>query len=142
MKKINLRDFYPQIRADCFISVSDEILETMQQAQRDEQSYRRYLRLHHAQYSLEWQQSIGPNHVLSDTPTPQEVVEWDENVKRLHEAIASLPVTQRRRIIAYYFLEWSVTQIAAAEKVHHHAVEISIQRGIRNIKKILEKWLG
>lgn len=58
---------------------------------------------------------------------------------QLHKAIAQLPVTQRRRLLLYYFGGYTYAQIAEMEGCKHPAVMKSVAAAENNIKKLLAK---
>ena len=54
MKKINLREFYPDIyTTDFFVNVTEEVMETIRVAERAEAAYERKMYRYKAQYSLD-----------------------------------------------------------------------------------------
>ena len=56
MKKINLREFYPDIyTTDFFVDVTEEVMETIRAAERAEAAYERKMYRYKAQYySILW----------------------------------------------------------------------------------------
>lgn len=60
--------------------------------------------------------------------------------KELKNAIEKLPEIQRRRIKKYYFDNKNEYQIAREEKTTHQSVHIILERGIKNLKKILKNF--
>ena len=51
MKKINLREFYPDIyTTDFFVDVTEEVMETIRAAERAEAAYERKMYRYKAQY--------------------------------------------------------------------------------------------
>ena len=59
--------------------------------------------------------------------------------QELHEAIACLPATQRRRLLLYYFGGYTYEQIAQMEGCRHPAVIKSVAAAERKIKKHLSE---
>ena len=54
MKKINLRELYPDVYpTDFFIDVTEEVMETIRAAERAEAAYERKMYRYKAQYSLD-----------------------------------------------------------------------------------------
>ena len=54
MTEINLRDYYPDYyKADCIVTVPDEVAAIMQEHDRLEAAYRRRTYYHKAHYSLD-----------------------------------------------------------------------------------------
>ena len=72
---------------------------------------------------------------------PQEPVEETVfqrvEVDKLHRAIAKLPEKQRRRLVLYYFGEFTYEQIADMEGCKHPAVMKSISSALKKLKNFL-----
>ena len=59
MKKINLRELYPDVYpTDFFIDVTEEVMETIRAAERAEAAYERKMYRYKAQYSLDCENGI------------------------------------------------------------------------------------
>ena len=59
MKKINLRELYPDVyTTDFFIDVTEEVVETIRAAERAEAAYERKMYRYKAQYSLDCENGI------------------------------------------------------------------------------------
>ncbi len=75
MKKINLRELYPDIyTTDFFVDVTEEVMETIRAAERAEAAYERKMYRYKAQYSLDCENGIE-NAVLLKPQTPEMVLE-------------------------------------------------------------------
>ena len=71
MKKINLRELYPDVYpTDFFIDVTEEVMETIRAAERAEAAYERKMYRYKAQYSLDCENGIE-NAVLLKPQTPE-----------------------------------------------------------------------
>lgn len=70
--------------------------------------------------------------------TPEQVMENKENRAVLYAAIGQLPPVQARRIYAHYILGINRAALARAEGVGISRISGSIDRGLLNLKKILE----
>ena len=71
MKKINLRELYPDVYAtDFFVDVTEEVMETIRAAERAEAAYERKMYRYKAQYSLDCENGIE-NAVLLKPPEKQ-----------------------------------------------------------------------
>ena len=71
MKKINLREFYPDVyTTDFFVDVTEEVMETIRAAERAEAAYERKMYRYKAQYSLDCENGIE-NAVLLKPQTPE-----------------------------------------------------------------------
>ena len=71
--------------------------------------------------------------------TPAEILEQKEKDARLYQALASLPEKQRNRIASHFLLGMSISEIAKSEGSGVSSVHEGIQRGLRRLKKVLEK---
>ena len=59
MKKVNLRDLYPDVyKTDHFVEVTEDVLETIQAAERAEAAYDRRVYRYKAHYSLDCDNGI------------------------------------------------------------------------------------
>ena len=123
MKKINLRELYPNVyTTDFFVDVTEEVMETIRAAERAEAAYERKMYRYKAQYSLDCENGIE-NAVLLKPQTPEMLLEE----KQLRE--------QAKRIYARYYLGMRVSEIAAAEGVDPSRVRDSIRRGLKQLAK-------
>ena len=52
--------------------------------------------------------------------------------------MSALPEKQHRRIYAHYILKIPPSEIARLDGVDHRTVNISIQRGLRNLERYLK----
>ena len=59
--------------------------------------------------------------------------------QELHKAIAQLPVTQRRRLLLYYFGGYTYEQIAQMEGCKYPAIIKSVSAAEKKIKKYFSK---
>ena len=67
----------------------------------------------------------------------EEIVSQQMEVDKLHRAIAQLPEKQRRRLVLYYFGEFTYDQIADMEGCKHPAVMKSISSALKKLKNFL-----
>ena len=59
MKKVNLRDLYPDVyKTDYFVEVTEDVLETIRAAERAEAAYDRRMYRYKAHYSLDCDNGI------------------------------------------------------------------------------------
>ncbi len=69
MPKINLRDFYPWCNEDIFVENTEEMLEAMKAADRQQEAYRRRTYCYKAQFSLDCNDGME-NAVLHHSSSP------------------------------------------------------------------------
>lgn len=67
----------------------------------------------------------------------EETVSQRMEVDKLHQAIAQLPEKQRRRLVLYYFGEFTYEQIAAMEGCTISPIKRSVEKAIENLKNFL-----
>ena len=77
-------------------------------------------------------------HVLFRVAAPDEYYEKRVTSEQLHAAMSALPEKQHRRIYAHYILKIPPSEIARLDGVDHRTVNISIQRGLRNLERYLK----
>ena len=75
MKKINLRELYPDVyTTDFFVDVTEEVMEAIRAAERAEAAYDRRMYRYKAHYSLDCDNGIE-NAVLLKPQTPEMLLE-------------------------------------------------------------------
>ena len=122
MQTINLKQYYPFCKEDIFVEVSDEIVEAFLLDKRAEAARDRKMFRYKAFYSLDCNDGIENAAIGWAQPSPEdyliekeELAEYEELIRRLYEAISSLPPMQARRVHARYMLGMKVKDIAAME---------------------------
>lgn len=135
MKKINLRELYPDVyTTDFFIDVTEKVMETIRAAERAEAAYERKMYRYKAQYSLDCENGIE-NAVLLKPQTPEMLLEEKQLQEQLYAAVTKLPEKQAKRIYARYYLGMTVNEIAEVEGVDPSRVRDSIRRGLKQLGK-------
>ena len=71
--------------------------------------------------------------------TVEDIVFRQLQNEMLHKAILQLPEIQRRRLVLYYFGNFTYEQIAEMEGCKHPAIIKSIKAAISNLKKYFSK---
>ena len=135
MKKVNLRDLYPDVyKNDHFVEVTEDVLETIRAAERAEAAYDRRMYRYKAHYSLDCDNGIE-NAILMKPQTPEMLLEEKQLREQLYAAVMALPEKQAKRIYARYYLGMRVSEIAVAEDVDPSRVRDSIRRGLKQLAK-------
>ncbi len=117
MKKINLRELYPDVyTTDFFVDVTEEVMETIRAAERAEAAYERKMYRYKAQYSLDCGNGIE-NTVPLKPQTPEMLLEEKQFQEQVYAAVMQLPEKQAKRIYARYYLGMTVNKIAEVEGV-------------------------
>ena len=96
MKKINLRELYPDVyTTDFFVDVTEEVMETIRAAERAEAAYERKMYRYKAQYSLDCENGIE-NAVLLKPQTPEMLLEEKQFQEQVYTAVMKLPEKQAK----------------------------------------------
>ena len=140
MKTINLRDFYYWYTQDEFIEVTDEVAAELYADKRYEKAYERQMYRYDAHYTLDADNGIEASAIVHTTDYPEAIFEMKGRYCRLCYALNSLPEIQGRRVEAHFLLGMSRKEIAVAEGVSESAVNESIDRGLRAMKKYFENF--
>lgn len=140
MKTIDLKKYYynPELYEESnIVDVSDEVANVMEQSLHDEKSA--YMRGYRAKayYSLDYGNGIE-NYVIFHEETPEETYERKMTMQQLNEALSKLPIKQGQHIYAFYFLEKTCKEIAAAENISTRAVQKSLKCGLKKLGKLLK----
>ena len=133
MKRVNLRDLYPDVyKTDHFVEVTEDVQETIRAAERAEDAYDRRMYRYKEHYSLDCDNGIE-NAILMKPQTPEMLLEEKQLREQLYAAVMALPEKQAKRIYARYYL--GVSEIAVAEDVDPSRVRDSIRRGLKQLAK-------
>ena len=140
MKKVNLRELYPDIyKTDVFIEVSSEVQEVFLTDKRAEAARQRQMYNYKAYYSLDCDNGIEKQ-VVYQPPTPEMLMEEKQLREQLYSAVMALPEKQAKRIYARFYLGMTVKEIAKTEGVDLSRVYDRIQRGSKWLDKNLKKF--
>ena len=138
MKKINLRELYPDVyTTDFLVDVTEEVMEAIRAAERAEAAYDRRMYRYKAHYSLDCDNGIE-NAVLLKPQTPEMVLEEKQFQEQVYAAVMKLPEKQAKRIYARYYLGMTVNEIAEVEGVDPSRVRDSIRRGLKQLAKFFK----
>lgn len=140
MKKIMLNNEYYWYKKDEYIEVSDEVAAVFEDAFNAEENYRVKAIQHRAIYSLDAEDGIEKD-ILFVAMTPIELYERKLSMQELYSALRELPEIQFKRVIAYYFHNMTMAEIADVEGVSINVVSKTIDRALKNLEKILKKGL-
>ncbi len=96
MKKVNLRDLYPDVyKSDHFVEVTEDVLETIRDSERAEAAYDRRMYRYKAHYSLDCDNGIE-NAILMKPQTPEMLLEEKQLREKLYAAVMALPEKQAK----------------------------------------------
>ena len=126
MKKINLRDYYPYYTQDMIVEVPDEVALLLREYMLLEEAYRIRTYRYKAFYSLDRDEGIE-REILQKPLNPAEIWEQRQMTELIYKGLSKLPVKQRQRIYAHFFLGMSKADIAKAEGTHKSRITRSIR---------------
>ncbi|TNJ65316.1 sigma-70 family RNA polymerase sigma factor [Paenibacillus hemerocallicola] len=135
--KINLREIYPYYKNDIWVEVEEELAIEMRQFELYESAYilRRYR--NRAYFSLDREDGIEQE-AQDSSISPEELVMQKAANEELYAALCKLPDKWGRRIYAHYVLGLSKVAIARAEKMDESTVRKSIERGLKQLARLLK----
>jgi len=138
MKTINLRSEYPELyHRDMFVEVADEVADLLDRLHRESESQTRKDRRYGVDVvCIEEDDEIN----ISTYPSPYQECVLQERLAVLYRAVFSLPLEQRRRVYLHYIAGVSQTDIAIAEGVRFTAVNNSISRALKQLRKNLKNY--
>lgn len=99
-------------------------------------------------YLNEWDRHIEHSDLSEETleqrmwkvsPSVEETVYRTMQYEQLYRAIDRLPKAQRRRLILYYFCDFTYEKIAEIEGCSVHSVYVAIERAKEKIKSFLKQ---
>lgn len=136
MKRINLRYIYPYYTEDQYVVVSDEVANLIKESENAEKNSARRDRRYRADVVFDylWFTEDKTECVV---PSVADECERHEIQKELFDALDSITVSQAKRIVAHYIQKKTCLEIAREEGVNKQAVNASIRRGMKRLRKIL-----
>lgn len=147
MPMINLRKFYyPLVKEDTFIEVSDEVAEALLELRREENRIISRIFYHKAYYSLNCDDGIEDAAFNWAQPSPEDIFMQKEDeaydalmLTRLEEAINTLTPIQARRIRARFMDRKKYREIAEDENISASQASQSIRTAMKKLKKYFDK---
>ena len=106
MKKINLRELYPDVyTTDFFVDVTEEVMETIRAAERTETVYERKMYRYKHKYSLDCENGIENADSAIEINTGDGFLEEKQFQEQgLYRCDEKLPEKRAKRIYARYYL--------------------------------------
>ena len=117
------------------MEIDNELFEALDQFELDDISFMNEVDRHYEQ-SEQTEASLSKRAVKQPDAVEEEVQQLME-AEALHKAIAQLPETQRRRLVLYYFGNFTYKQIAEMEGCTKRAIKFSVDNAIEKLKEIL-----
>ena len=117
------------------IEIGEALFDAFDSFERDDLSFMNEVDRHYEQ-SDQTEQSLNRRVIQPQEPMEETVFQRLEH-EALHRAIAQLPEKQRRRLVLYYFGDFTYEQIAEMEGCTHPAVMKSISSALKKLKNFL-----
>lgn len=116
--------------------ISRELYEAFDKFELEDVRYlNRFSRyIEHSRYTEQMLESM-----VSEDGSVEEIVFQKFQKKQLHKAMGKLPKKQKRRLILHYFYGMNYKEIAEIEGCSVRAVGYSLQKAVKELKKILKK---
>ena len=118
------------------LEISRELFATFDRFELDDLSFLNEVDNHYEHSELT--EATLNARALHKPDTVEDIVSHRIQSKKLREAIAHLPQTQRTRLLLYYFGGKTYQQIAEMEGCTHHAVMKSVSAAIKTLKNFLD----
>lgn len=116
MERINLRKYYAWYQEDCWVEVTDEVAQLLQQMERQEQAVYKRICYHKAWYSLEFCREQAGTVGWEDAWIQQ------QQEDQLRGCVGQLSQRQRCYVYQYYYEGKKKSEIALAEQVSPRTV--------------------
>ena len=117
------------------IEIDKALFDAVDEFELDDISFMNEVDRHYEQ-SEQTEQSLN-RRAVKPQESVEETVSQRIEVDKLHQAIAQLPEKQRRRLVLYYFGEFTYEQIAEMEGCKYQTVQDSIYTALKNLKIFL-----
>ncbi len=117
------------------MEIDSELFEALDQFELDDISFMNEVDRHYEQ-SEQTEASLS-RRATERQDTVEDQVQRLMEAEALHKAIAQLPETQRRRLVLYYFGNFTYKQIAEMEGCTKRAIKFSVDTAIEKLKEIL-----
>ena len=118
----------------------DEVALLLREYMLLEEAYRIRTYRYKAFYSLDRDEGIE-REILQKPLNPAEIWEQRQMTELIYKGLSKLPVKQRQRIYAHFFLGMSKADIAKAEGTHKSRITRSIEAGLRSLEKYFKEIL-
>lgn len=125
---------------DMIVEVPDEVALLLREYMLLEEAYRIRTYRYKAFYSLDRDEGIE-REILQKPLNPAEIWEQRQMTELIYKGLSKLPVKQRQRIYAHFFLGMSKADIAKAEGTHKSRITRSIEAGLRSLEKYFKEIL-
>jgi len=118
-----------------FMEIDKTLFDAFDRFELDDLSFMNEVDRHYEQ-SEQTEESLNKRTIWPQQSV-EETVSQQMEVEELHRAIAQLPEKQRRRLVLYYFGEFTYQQIAEMEGCKYQTVQDTIYAALKNLKNFL-----
>ncbi len=118
-----------------FMEIDKTLFDAFDRFELDDLSFMNEVDRHYEQ-SEQTEESLN-RRTIWPQQSVEETVSQQMEVEELHRAIAQLPEKQRRRLVLYYFGEFTYQQIAEMEGCKYQTVQDTIYAALKNLKNFL-----
>lgn len=117
------------------MEITEEQFEIMNRFELDDLSFLNEVDNHYdlKTHTLDFLHTI-PQKTYND---PEELVYHNQRIIALHQAMDTLPELQRRRLVLYYYGEYTMHEIAQMEGCCEMCISKSIKRAIAHLREIM-----
>ncbi len=122
---------------DHFMEISKELFNMLDRFELDDLSYLNEVDRHYEQSELT--EAALYDRSVDEPEGVEDIVLRGLQYEALHNAVAELPETQRRRLMLYYFSGLTYEQIAEKEGCSHPAVLKSVKLALETLKKYFQR---
>ena len=136
---LEIPDGYEGLMYSVF-ATPDEVALLLREYMLLEEAYRIRTYRYKAFYSLDRDEGIE-REILQKPLNPAEIWEQRQMTELIYKGLSKLPVKQRQRIYAHFFLGMSKADIAKAEGTHKSRITRSIEAGLRSLEKYFKEIL-
>lgn len=128
--------FRDSLSVEHCMEIDRELFMAFDRFELDDLSYFNEVDNHYEQSELT-EASLNARAITQPEGVEEKVLRYIQN-EALYRAIARLPELQRRRVVLYYFGEFTYEQIAGMENCTKVAVKHSVDKALAALKKFLE----
>lgn len=134
--RIRLHEFYPDYQGtEKEIEVSDDVLNCMMTAFREEHSYSMELCRHFVPIPFD-EQKMGDLYGITESSS-EEIYEIKETAQKLYHAMRQIDSLQAKCFYLYYAEEMTIQQIASRIGISSPKAWRSIQRAVAALRKLM-----
>lgn len=121
------------------VEISKELYEQMDKMELEDLSYLNEMDRHFERKKLS-EKDLELRMKQNNESVVEKVIKRNDS-KMLHEALEILTESQKRRIVMHFFANLSYKQIGDYEGCSYQAIQNSIEKSLKKLKKFLKKGL-